>query len=1081
MDFFPLQIFPPGGLASSVVTTVWVGVFVIAFFNLRFGWVLGGLVVPGYLVPLLILKPWSVFAITVEGVVTYLLAWFFSEYLSRWGKWCHFFGRDRFFALILISVLVRITFDGWVFPLFGEYLINNYNIQFDYRDALHSLGLIIVILIANQFWKTGFVRGITPLVVPVVVTFFIVRYGLLEFTNLSLSDLGYLYEDLASSILAGPKAYIILLVAAFIASRMNLRYGWDYSGILIPALLALQWYQPMKILASFVEAFVILLVAKLILMSPMFRTASIEGGRKLLLFFNIGFAYKILLGYLLLAVAPEVRITDFYAFGYLLSTLIAIKMYDKDIAVKMTRTVLQTSLVAVFAASVVGFSLTFLPNLWTWSVPSGAVASPVVFDRSGKRLTEVVRDDQVELYKQRPQDSFESPLPQEIDLFTEGVRSILRYADDRDKKHLDEAAAQLSRVDYQITLLEDRYIYLKEGGLKRGWGIYVIDLLSTSRLLVEVPSPVDEWGAMNAGALLFKSMQGKGLAIAGVARDTNLNQASDVLANYNTLFHAFHKTMARRDVLQVRGYTQERARKISGKRRDIEKDIDLPDLRSALWVKGTLPPDLNMVLIKDMIDGFDIHWANTSLKNIQRDSTRSGFAELVLNRKDVRKLMSRYLLSEFDLQLEVREQRIDGYLQDWLLSGKGQIAEKGSNLYVPPRVEELLFFDQEVLTPLLDIASRGFSGENWTESGLEELRAIAISAAAVNYRIIRYRHRLTKSQYIILTAREDVPDRHYWGTYVLRLGAVQNFVVQVPRPLFELSSFEYGVSLFERLNARALLISGAHFESNQNRKSDLIKVENKENIFNLVNQVLLRESGDQALLVMQCRGFGGMPGQVELPDGDVLLSFNDGVFDEAGLSKLGNILRAYLQDDGLEVNIVDGGEETIGYDGGGMPQAMYMPQSRNKEFAVLWLSPLLRQAFRQQTENRVQEAKFDIFEIPAVFTEFQSYIDKNKPWGKSSSVPTGLRSEIAHYMLTQDVITLQKIRKQWPGFSFERLIDVNTRQDFIAVYSAKRLLLLANLHPRQPEKSFQINGSDDMSFISERFVGTRSGWLEFGG
>jgi len=96
MDFFPLQIFPPGGLASSVVTTVWVGVFVIAFFNLRFGWVLGGLVVPGYLVPLLILKPWSVFAITVEGVVTYLLAWLFSEYLSRWGKWCHFFGRDRF-------------------------------------------------------------------------------------------------------------------------------------------------------------------------------------------------------------------------------------------------------------------------------------------------------------------------------------------------------------------------------------------------------------------------------------------------------------------------------------------------------------------------------------------------------------------------------------------------------------------------------------------------------------------------------------------------------------------------------------------------------------------------------------------------------------------------------------------------------------------------------------------------------------------------------------------------------------------------------------------------------------------------
>ena len=30
-----LTIFPEGGLASSVITTVWVGVFVLCFFNLR--------------------------------------------------------------------------------------------------------------------------------------------------------------------------------------------------------------------------------------------------------------------------------------------------------------------------------------------------------------------------------------------------------------------------------------------------------------------------------------------------------------------------------------------------------------------------------------------------------------------------------------------------------------------------------------------------------------------------------------------------------------------------------------------------------------------------------------------------------------------------------------------------------------------------------------------------------------------------------------------------------------------------------------------------------------------------------------
>ena len=68
-----LPIFPEGGLASSVITTVWVGVFVVCFFNLRFGWVLSGLVVPGYLVPLVILKPLAAGVIVVEAIITYLL------------------------------------------------------------------------------------------------------------------------------------------------------------------------------------------------------------------------------------------------------------------------------------------------------------------------------------------------------------------------------------------------------------------------------------------------------------------------------------------------------------------------------------------------------------------------------------------------------------------------------------------------------------------------------------------------------------------------------------------------------------------------------------------------------------------------------------------------------------------------------------------------------------------------------------------------------------------------------------------------------------------------------------------------
>ncbi len=72
-DIFPVPIFPQGGLSSSVITTVWIGVFIIAYFNLRLGWVLSGLVVPGYVVPLVILTPWAAVVIIVEAIVTYYL------------------------------------------------------------------------------------------------------------------------------------------------------------------------------------------------------------------------------------------------------------------------------------------------------------------------------------------------------------------------------------------------------------------------------------------------------------------------------------------------------------------------------------------------------------------------------------------------------------------------------------------------------------------------------------------------------------------------------------------------------------------------------------------------------------------------------------------------------------------------------------------------------------------------------------------------------------------------------------------------------------------------------------------------
>jgi hypothetical protein len=115
-------------------------------------------------------------------------------------------------------------------------------------------------------------------------------------TNFNIGRVEYLYEDMASSFLASPKAYVIVITTAFLASRMNLLYGWDFNGILIPSLLTLLWYEPLRILASFVESAIILNTGIWALRTPWLKKTTVEGARKVLLFFNISFLYKLTLG-----------------------------------------------------------------------------------------------------------------------------------------------------------------------------------------------------------------------------------------------------------------------------------------------------------------------------------------------------------------------------------------------------------------------------------------------------------------------------------------------------------------------------------------------------------------------------------------------------------------------------------------------------------------------------------------------------------------------------------------------------------------------------------------------------------------
>jgi len=307
-------------------------------------------------------------------------------------------------------------------------------------------------------------------------------------------------------------------------------------------------------------------------------------------------------------------------------------------------------------------------------------------------------------------------------------------------------------------------------------------------------------------------------------------------------------------------------------------------------------------------------------------------------------------------------------------------------------------------------------------------------------------------------------------------------MVQVPRPLFDANSFEYAVALFERLQAKTLLISGTHPATNLDRSADLVKYSNRQNIFNLVNQVIMREMGVEPMLAIHSRAYGRNEDGSLPVAADVLLAFDKGIASQQGLSPLGQDLFNTLQADGLSIQFVSGEASTIGYEVGNLPQALYLSATQNKEFAVLWLSPTVRKYYRQQTEHNIQGIQFNVLNIPTVTekTELHKYI-MSRSAGKAKQIAKAFRARVKQYIQGQDILILQDLLHHWPQYRLERFIDANSRQAFLLIYAKNgKLSLVANLSPRLPNDSsrFSPTAPNSRETIA-RFIETRTGWLIF--
>ncbi len=1065
-----LPALPESTAALTVTTTVWVGVCVVVMFNTRLGWSLSGLVVPGYLVPLLIVRPVSVAVVVIEAVLSYWLV----RAVSDWGRnssyWSSLFGRDRFFALILASVLVRVGLDGYILPWLGAMLNEALGIHFNYEDQLHSVGLVVVALIANYFWKPGLLRGLGPLAATTAVTFLLVRFVLMGFTGFGIGGLRYVYDDVASSLLASPKAYMLLLTGAYIASRMNLRYAWEYNGILIPSLLALQWCEPIKIATTLAESLVVLVLSSCLLKLPLLRRTNIQDGRKIALFFTVAFLYRLGLDWSLPLISPMTKVTDFHGFGYLLSTLLAIRFHEKQQIVRICRATLQVSLLGAAVGSAAGFLMLHLPSDWLSTKVTAAERQASVDSPDGlQRLIDVIRNDKLLFYESRA--AYRPPSQKCLSAFRKAVELLLAYRRERQPDQLASAVDIFGSIHYETLVLEDRFVYLRGRESSRGWGAFVINLDRPNGLLVSVPYPMSEPYSMEAGLSVFRGLDASGLAVAGAAPFRGQSDEAklvDAPDSFGSLYTEFHRLAGRRRTLQVRGYNARNARRLlDTSQADVAELVD--SARGSLWISNGLPEGLDLTALRGLVGDFRLLWAEPPLANAARQVANPRFAELYLNRGQRAQLFTRLVVPPTQ-EISSNQNYSQGQIVSWLLDQKPDFARAGTELYRPAQQEELVFLDHEVLTPLLDFAWGPDAHDK--QAFARQARLLSAAARTLNYEVVHFQDTAQQKEYLILQERR--PLQRHWGTYVFSVDPQAAFVWEVPRPLYERHSMEFGVASFMQWKSAALLVAGAHVHANRDGSADVARSTNKFTLFNLVHQAVLRQLGPQPALVVQSRAIKD-PVSV-----DVVMATDDGSHRPEELTPLKALCLDRLVRCGMEIGFVDGQPETAGYEVGTTAQLAAMEHGVGKEFVSLWLSPSLRSQYRQQTENELLDAQMTALGIPTLeIGLFEVLASLDGVWLDESD-QSELQQVLFEYLRNRDIVRLQSVRSKWPQCTLQRVLDPASRQAFLLVCIEPGCLpLVVNLsEPRDSTPTAYDCGGLSRTDV-KAYIESRATWFQW--
>ncbi len=245
-------------------------------------------------------------------------------------------------------------------------------------------------------------------------------------------------------------------------------------------------------------------------------------------------------------------------------------------------------------------------------------------------------------------------------------------------------------------------------------------------------------------------------------------------------------------------------------------------------------------------------------------------------------------------------------------------------------------------------------------------------------------------------------------------------------------------------------------------------------LFDLVSQVLLRESGDRSLTMVQVRGYSSE--KASAVPYDAVIALNVMPTTSGGLTEMSEKLFDTVAANGVNVGLVKGKAETAGLEVGIIRQVRYLDAVQNGEFAIVWLSPRLRNAYRPEVDPS-EVALFGSLNIETVEATLIAFLRARKL--STDALTPEIMENVAAYQWRRDAVALSSVQRVQ---KLIRIYDGSLGLSFLAILDdTGAVLALANLTPEDPASRLAVDLREmTLAKAVEQFVGMRAGLMIFG-